>query len=430
MEENQMETKSMTECGKKRTEQAQAEDDGGSRDRSGARPFYFTAEKLSVGYGGKPLIRDIEIRLERGKLLTLIGPNGSGKSTILKSIAGQLKKISGAVYLGGIRPEEMSHTGLAKKMSVMLTERVRPELMTCRDVVSAGRYPHTGRLGLLTERDRKKTEEALAMVGMTAYGDVEFRHVSDGQQQRVLLARAICQEPEFLILDEPTSYLDIRHKLVILEILRDLVRREKVTVILSLHELELAQKISDYVICVKGEYIHRYGTPEEIFRSDYIGELYDLENGYYNDIFGSVEMCGMSRQKEHVQEKNGNEGDETACGEGKPQVFVIAGGGTGAAVFRRLQREEIPFAAGVLHRSDIDFELARVLAACVIAEQPYERIGQAAYEEALDVMKTCRQVICCLRDEDFGEMNEKNRQLLRKAQEAGMETVFLYGELR
>ncbi len=398
--------------------------------------FYFTAEKLSVGYGGKPLIRDIEIRLERGKLLTLIGPNGSGKSTILKSIAGQLKKISGSVYLGGVRPEEMGPAGLAKKMSVMLTERVRPELMTCRDVVSAGRYPHTGRLGLLSEHDRKKAEEALAMVGMTEYGDVEFRHVSDGQQQRVLLARAICQEPEFLILDEPTSYLDIRHKLVILEILRDLVRRGNVTVILSLHELELAQKISDYVLCVKGEYIHRYGTPEEIFRSDYIAELYDLENGYYNDIFGSVEMCGgICRHfpagnpdemdvKDHSADRDGNGSRE------EPYVFVIAGGGSGAAVFRRLQREEIPFAAGVLHRSDIDFELARVLAVRVIAEQPYERIGETAYEEALSVMKHCRRVICCLRDEDFGEMNERNKELLREARKAGIETVFSGGKMR
>lgn len=385
------------------------------------QPFYFTAEKLTVGYGGRPLIRDIDIRLERGSLLTLIGPNGSGKSTILKSIAGQLEKIAGTVFLGGINAQDLSGAELAKKMSVMLTERIRPELMTCRDVVSAGRYPHTGRLGLLTDRDREKAEEALSMVAMTEYADTEFLHVSDGQQQRILLARAICQEPEILILDEPTSYLDIRHKLIILEILRDLVRRQKVTVILSLHELELAQKISDYVLCVRGEYVSRYGTPEEIFRSEYIEELYDLENGSYNDIFGSVEIRKFGRAAKKHDEGPENEGGDG--GDVRPEIFVIAGGGKGAPVFRRLQREEIPFAAGVLHRSDIDFELARVLAVRVIAERPYERIGEEAYQEALAVMKECRQVICCLQDGDFGEMNEKNRELIAEAEKAGTEVV-------
>ena len=369
--------------------------------------IYFKTEKLTVGYDGKPLIRDIDIRLERAKLMTLIGPNGSGKSTLLKSITGQLQKIAGTVCIGGVRPEDISRRELAKKMSVMLTERIRPELMTCWDVAAAGRYPHTGRLGILSEEDKRKVEEALELVGMQEYRETEFSNVSDGQQQRVMLAGAICQDPEILILDEPTSYLDIRHKLGILQILKNLIRERGVTVIMSLHELELAQKVSDYVLCVRGEYVHRWGTPEEIFRSDYIAELYDLDNGYYDDIFGSVEM-------------------KFPGGEGKkrePEVFVIAGGGSGAAVFRRLCREEIPFAAGVLHENDIDYELARFLAAQVVTERAYERIGERSYAEALQVMKKCRCVICCLEPEAFGEMNAKNLQLLEWARRDGMKVI-------
>ena len=142
--------------------------------------FYFKAEKLTVGYDGKPLVKDIDICLEKGRILTLIGPNGAGKSTILKSITGQLQKLSGAVYIGGSRTEDISGKGLAQTMSVVLTERIRPELMTCWDVAAAGRYPYTGRLGILSENDRIKVEEALRLVGMEEYRDADFRNISDG----------------------------------------------------------------------------------------------------------------------------------------------------------------------------------------------------------------------------------------------------------
>ena len=365
--------------------------------------FYFKAEKLTVGYDGKPLVKDIDICLEKGRILTLIGPNGAGKSTILKSITGQLQKLSGAVYIGGSRTEDISGKGLAQTMSVVLTERIRPELMTCWDVAAAGRYPYTGRLGILSENDRVKVEEALRLVGMEQYRDTDFRNISDGQQQRIMLARAVCQEPEIIILDEPTSYLDIRHKLAMLQILRRLVKQDHVTVILSLHEIELAQKMSDYILCVRGEYVHRYGTPEEIFTSEYIRELYDLDNGCYSEIFGSVEP-------KYPQ------GDA-------PEIFVIAGGGSGAPVFRRLHREGIPFAAGVLHKNDIDYELARTLACRVVSERAYERISDEVYEEARSVMKQCGRVICCLGEDGFGEMNEKNRKLWEEAEKEGVKRI-------
>ena len=384
------------------------------------RHYYFTAEGLSVGYDGKPLIRDIDISLERGKILTLIGPNGGGKSTILRSIAGQLQKIGGTVFLDGRNTESIGRKQLAREMSVVLTERVRPELMTCADMAAAGRYPYTGRLGILSEEDRLRVRRALKIVKMESYADADFRTVSDGQQQRVLLARVICQEPELILLDEPTSYLDIKHKLAMLQILRRLVREQAVTVILSLHELELAQKVSDYVLCVKGEYADRYGTPEEIFKEEYIRRLYDLDNGYYSEIFGSVEIkrdAGKWGERSPAADVSAA---NDAGKPGTPEVFVIAGGGSGASVFRQLQREGIPFAAGVLHRNDIDYELARMLADCVVPERAYERIGEEAYAQALRIMRDCGRVICCLKDEEFGEMNDGNRRLLREAEKAGL----------
>ena len=213
--------------------------------------YYFTADKLSVGYQGVPLIENIKINLNRGEILTLIGPNGAGKSTILKSIAGQLKPLGGCILLEGENLKQLSGNELARKMAVMLTKMQKTELMTCEEVVSAGRYPYTGRFGILSKEDHEKVREAMELVQAAELAKLDFQKVSDGQRQRILLARAICQEPELILLDEPTSYLDIRYKLEFLSVLQEMTRKKKVTVILSLHELELAEKISDRILCIK-----------------------------------------------------------------------------------------------------------------------------------------------------------------------------------
>ena len=203
--------------------------------------YYFHLDHLTVGYDKKPLIKDISIGIEKGEIVTLIGPNGSGKSTILKSITRQLKLVGGNVEFDGKNLHELSFRELSTKMAVVLTERMKPELMTCHDIVATGRYPYTGRLGMLTREDEEKVEKAMRAVHAEELGGRDFNAISDGQRKRVLLARAICQEPEVIILDEPTSFLDIRHKLELLAILRSMAKEKGITVIMSLHEIDLAQ---------------------------------------------------------------------------------------------------------------------------------------------------------------------------------------------
>ncbi len=237
---------------------------------------YFFTEKMCVGYQDRTLIKDIEITLPKGEILTLIGANGAGKSTVLKSIAGQLRLLGGTVCLEEETLSAMDRKALARKMSVVFTERLKTELMTCGDVVETGRYPYTGRFSILSEEDRQIVREAMDLIRVTEIRDVDFRKISDGQRQRVMLARAICQEPEILILDEPISYLDIRHKLDFLSILEEMREKKGLTVIMSLHELELAKIISDKIMCLKGEYVLRYGTPKEIFEGKFIEQLFDI----------------------------------------------------------------------------------------------------------------------------------------------------------
>ena len=360
-------------------------------------PYFFHTDQLTVGYDGKPLIREINIQLKKGEILTLIGPNGAGKSTILKSITRQLATISGTVYLDKQLMSQMSNKEVSQKLAVVLTERMRPELMTCEDIVATGRYPYTGTLGILSAEDKVKVKEAMEIVHAWDLKDRDFTAISDGQRQRILLARAICQEPEIIVLDEPTSFLDIRHKLELLTILKQMVLDNQLTVIMSLHELDLAQKVSDKVICVHGEYIEKYGAPEEIFTSDYIRNLYGITRGSYNAAFGCVEMEPPK---------------------GTPQIFVIGGNGSGIPIYRKLQRQGIPFAAGVLHTNDVDYQVASALAAQVVAEKPFECISQENCDRAAELMKQCQKVICPLKE--FGTMNAANKELLNLARKLGI----------
>ena len=166
---------------------------------------------------------------------------------------------------------------------------------------------------------------------------------------------------------------------------------------MSLHELDLAQKVSDLVICVHGDRIERCGVPGEIFTDEYIRHLYGVTAGSYNASFGCLEM-------------------EPA--KGKPEVFVIAGGGSGIPVFRKLQRQGVPFAAGVLQENDVDYQVAKALAAKVVTEKPFEEISEERYQEARELMRSCKKVILAV--SGFGTMNRRNEELKNEAESLGI----------
>lgn len=333
---------------------------------------YFQLDDLSVGYNGQALISDIDIDIQKGDIVTLIGPNGAGKSTILKSITRQLALIGGHVYFDGSNLHQMSFRDLSCRMAVVLTERMKPELMTCHDIVATGRYPYTGRLGILSAEDEDKVDEALARVHASDIGERDFDSISDGQRQRVLLARAICQEPDIIVLDEPTSFLDVRHKLELLHILRSMAKENGITVIMSLHEIDLAMKVTDKIVCVKGDHIAYYGEPEDIFEEKVIRELYDIDNGYFDTLMGSIELPRPV---------------------GEPKVMVLSSCGTGIPVYRKLVKANVPFAAGILYTNDVDYQVARLLAAEVVSVQPFEFLDDAAIVRARELIDACDQVI-------------------------------------
>lgn len=349
----------------------------------------MSVKELTVGYGKKAIVQGLELSIARGEIITLIGANGEGKSTILKTIAKQLSPISGTVLYHD--KSKISERELSKILAVSLTNRIDPELMTCEDVVNSGRFPYTGRLGILSANDKEKVTEAMVLTHVSELRDRPFTDISDGQRQRVMLARAVCQEPEILILDEPTSFLDMKHKLELLNLIRKLAHERNIGIIMSLHELELAERISDRLICIKDKKIDRIGTPEEVFDAEYIRKLYDIECGSYDPVTGA----------------------ELPAVEGEPEFFVISGGGKGIKIYRRLHRKGIPFAVGVIHENDIEYPVASALSARIVSEKAFEPVSDEKISEAVKLMDKCKKVVCvCSR---FGTMNEGNKKLLDHA---------------
>lgn len=359
---------------------------------------YFETGNLAVGYGGKTLIDNINIEINRGEILTLIGPNGGGKTTILKTVTRHIDRISGHVTINGRDISEIPAREFAKQVAVVLTDRVRPELITCAQIVAMGRYPYTDMIGRLTERDRQVVGRALERVNALDLAGRDFTTLSDGQKQRIMLARAICQEPDLLVLDEPTAYLDIRHKIELLDILRSMAREENITVIMSLHEIDLATKISDRLLCVGEDGIESFGPPGEVMKEGVAEELYDIQSGSYNLLFGSVELHRP---------------------QGEPRVFVIGGGGRGIPCYRELQKRDIPFAAGVLFENDVDCQVACKLSEHVVSAPPFEPMTEEHFDRAAKVMLGCKAVIDA--GAAVGRLNVINARLIALARERGME---------
>ncbi|MCR5625771.1 MAG: ABC transporter ATP-binding protein [Lachnospiraceae bacterium] len=234
-------------------------------------------DKLSVGYEKNIIVKEMNLSVKAGSVTSIIGPNGAGKSTFLKTLAGYIEPLGGMVYLDDASLFGMSDHARSLKMSVLMTDKVKVEWMKVFDIASMGRYPYTGSMGVLSEEDIKKTSEVIELVGLSALKERYFNELSDGQKQRVMFARAIIQEPKILVLDEPSSFLDMKYKLEMLSIIRKLSREDGVTVIMTLHELEMARQISDMLICIKDGCIECCGTPEEVFAGDHILKLYEID---------------------------------------------------------------------------------------------------------------------------------------------------------
>ena len=351
---------------------------------------------LDVGYGARVIVSRINQRIERGTFLCALGPNGSGKTTLLRTLADLLAPLKGTVFVGGHPLRSMGRRDLAKSMAVVLTERPSLEMVTGFEFAAMGRYPHTGLLGRLSERDINRVWECLGLVDATNIADRYFNELSDGEKQKILFARALAQDPDVIILDEPTLHLDLKHKMEFMALLIRSCRRRGITTIASLHEVDLAMKTADLVMLIKNGRIMACGEPGEILTGETVSALYDLDCARFSTELGTIDF---------------------QCGINGANVFVVAGCGTGVAVYRALSKNGLGIVTGVVHENDIDFHVAGSVGARVIREKPFEKISSRSVTRALKMMHGVGNVI----DTGFpvGRGNRGNLQLIAMALERG-----------
>lgn len=349
------------------------------------------AEKIDVGYEKKVVVEKINLCGMKGQLICLLGPNGAGKSTILRTLSGLLAPVSGAVYINGHDLKSIKKKELAKKLAVVLTEQVSLGLLTVSEIAAMGRYPHTNMIGKLSQDDKDIANDALRAVNAAHLKDRYYAELSDGEKQKVMIARALIQQPEMIILDEPTSHLDIKHKVEVISILHRLCLEKGITVILSLHDIDLAIKGCETILLVQGGKITAQGTPEEIIKVGTIQKLYDIEGAQYNELLGSLEFSSPRR----------------------PEIFLFGGNGTGSCIFRALSRAGFGMYCGVLHSNDIDNHIGKALGCKIIEEEAFKNISEATFHQAREIMKNVDYII----DTGFpvGSINARNVDLIIEA---------------
>lgn len=355
--------------------------------------------KINVGYEKKVVVEDLSLEGIRGQMICLLGPNGAGKSTVIRTITGLLSPVEGIVYIFGSNISDVKKSELAKTMAIVLTDNSDLGLLTVKEIVSMGRYPHTNHFGKLMEHDEIKVDEALEYVSASNLKDRYYSNLSDGEKQKVMIARALAQEPQILVLDEPTSHLDVRHKVEVVSILNKLCLEKNMTVILSLHDIDLAIKGCRKILMIQDGKVISQGSPEDVVKNGTIQDLYNIKGAKYNELMGSIEFCNHK----------------------EPSVFITGGNGTGVNIYRAVSRMGIGMCCGILHSNDIDMHIGKSLTCNVIEESSFNEISDHAYEQAMSEIERVEYVI----DSGFpiGRDNRRNLDLIFKAIEMGKKVV-------
>jgi len=235
------------------------------------------AEHLAVRYDGHQVMEDVSIGFEPGLVHSILGPNGCGKSTLLKALSRQLHGESGIVYLDGKDVKAWGLKPFARQLAMLAQSQERLTDISVYDLVSYGRFPHKGLLQRLDEGDRQVVDWALELTGMTGFASRSVQELSGGERQRARIAMAVAQQPKVLLLDEPTTYLDICHQLEIMELVVHLNRVEHMTVIMVLHELNHAAAFSDVITVMKEGAIYTQGQPDEVICSKMLREVFQVD---------------------------------------------------------------------------------------------------------------------------------------------------------
>ena len=237
----------------------------------------FEAKNIVTGYDKKIIIDGVDITIPSNKISVIIGSNGCGKSTLLKTLARLIKPVSGDIVIDGKKITSMPSKQLAKVLGLLPQSPVVPEGITVWDLVSRGRFPYQSFFKSMDDEDFKAVEEALEIMGITELANRCVDELSGGQRQRVRIAMALAQQTDILLLDEPTTYLDIAYQVEILDLLTDLNRRRNTTIVMVLHDINLSARYADYIFALRKGKLIKQGSPEEVITSELIDDVFGLD---------------------------------------------------------------------------------------------------------------------------------------------------------
>lgn len=246
-------------------------------------------EALSLGYEGRPLMERISTEIPSGKLTALVGRNGTGKSTLLRAIAGLGDCLAGSICIGGKPLAALTPRELAEEVAFVATERMRIADLRVKDLVALGRSPYTNWIGRLSEEDRQIIEESLRSVGLAGYEERTLDRLSDGECQRAMIARALAQQTPVILLDEPTSFLDMPNRYELCTLLRRLAHEQGKCILFSTHELDIALSLSDHIALIDTPRLHHLPTPEMV-RSGHIERLFSNSTVRFDATSGTVQV--------------------------------------------------------------------------------------------------------------------------------------------
>ncbi|ACA44990.1 ABC transporter ATP-binding protein [Clostridium botulinum] len=233
-------------------------------------------KNLDIAYEDTLIVKELNMQIPKGKITSIIGANGCGKSTILKAVGRILKPKKGVVHLSGQDISKLSTKEIAKKMAILPQNPTAPSGLTVSELVAYGRFPHQKGFGNLTEEDKRIVKWALAATKLSEFERREVDTLSGGQRQRVWIAMALAQQTDLILLDEPTTYLDLAHQLEVLKLLYELNRNQKCTIVMVIHDLNLAARFSDYIIAIQKGAIIKYGNPEEVMTPEVLRKTFNI----------------------------------------------------------------------------------------------------------------------------------------------------------
>ncbi len=375
----------------------------------------ITVEDLSCRYREEYVFSGLNFMVKKARVTGVIGPNGSGKTTLLRCLVKLLPLETGCIFLGEEELADLSVREIAARVGVVPQRWEANFAFTVGDLVLMGRFPHINRFQRESAKDYEIARRAMETTGIRHLADRPVTELSGGELQRVVIAQALAQTPEILLLDEPTSHLDLNYQIETGELLQELCRDSGMTVVAVFHDLNLAARYCDELTLLAHGRILAQGGAAEVLTAENLHRAYGIKARVKKDL-----LTG----RPHVMFfPPGNEGGNTpAPADGEDfKVHLIGGGGSLAGLFWELSSLGCRLSTGVLHRLDRDWEAARELGVSVIEETPFNPVGEAAHRRNLEAIKDADLVV--LGNIPVGPANLKNLAAAAAALEAGKELL-------